>query len=142
MNTTQTEPPSPAASQPRKRSIFRWLIPLALVLFALPVLAIGGCVYWGLGALNAPVNAAVEALNNDPGVSAKLGSPIQAGSSKSISNYNNNNGNGGATVAFNASGPNGSASVDGKMKLTAGTWAPDGLTVTFGDGTEVTLKNQ
>ena len=92
--------------------------------------------------MNAPVNAAVEALNNDPGVSAKLGSPIQAGSSKSISNYNNNNGNGGATIAFNASGPDGAASVDGKMKLTAGTWTPDGLTVTFGDGTEVTLKNQ
>lgn len=137
MSTIPPESQTPAS--PRKRSVMRWLIPLILVFFGCPILGIGSCVYLGLGALNAPINAAVEAMNNNPEIAAKLGTPIKSGSSKSISSYNNNNGNGGATVAFNATGPNGSAAVDGKMKLIAGTWSPDGLTVTFEDGSKTTL---
>ncbi len=137
-----TKPPeSQTTVGPRKRRTAIWLVPLLLIFFGGPILVCGGCLFFGMGFLNAPVNAGIEAMSNNPEITAKLGTPIKSGSSKEISNYNNQNGNGGATVRFNASGPNGSANVSGKMKLIAGTWSPDGLTVTFDDGTETTLTN-
>ncbi len=90
-----------------------------------------------VGAIKAPVDAAVVALNEDPAVAAKLGTPIEEQTGFGVNDYNNNNGNGGATVNFNVTGPNGSAEVSGRMDLTAGVWSADDLTVQCSDGTKL-----
>lgn len=87
----------------------------------------------------APFNAAVQALNDDAEIAGKLGTPIKKDAGFQVNNYNNSNGNGSAELEFNARGPDGAVNVSGKMKLIAGTWSPDGLTVTFEDGTTKTL---
>jgi len=131
----------PQFSQPKKkRSPLIWIIPLVLVLLVAPVVCCGGAIFFGVGMFKAPIEAGVAALNEDPEITEKLGSPIEAGSSIQLSNYENNNGNGGAELGYNVSGPKGSATVSGKMKLNSGTWTPDGLTVTFEDGTTKTLN--
>jgi len=124
----------------KKRSPLIWIIPLGLVLLAAPVMCCGGGIFFAFNMAKAPINAAVAALNNDAEITEKLGSPIEAGSSFQLDNYTNNNGNGGAELGFNASGPKGSAKVAGKMKLIAGAWSPDGLNVMFQDGTSKTLN--
>ncbi len=118
-----------------------WLLLGAMVVVGLPILACAGIAWVGYGAVKAPVNAAVAALNADPQITAKLGTPITAGSSLDISNYNNDNGNGSAELSFNVSGPNGSASVEGSMALTAGTWRPEQLLVRCDDGTTFQLPS-
>jgi hypothetical protein len=115
---------------------------LILLVLASPLVCCGGLALFGFKAVQAPFDAATESLNADARVVEKLGSPISRGSSMSINNYNSVNGNGGATIEFNASGPKGGAQVSGRMALTAGKWRPDGLTVTCDDGTEFRLPEQ
>lgn len=122
------------SATPKKKGPWLWII-LGLVLLGLPLASCGGCIYFGISLATAPVNAAVESLQNDAEVAEKLGTPITKDFGFSINNLTNNNGNGSAEIEFNARGPNGAANVSGKMKLIAGTWSPDGLVVTFGDGT-------
>jgi hypothetical protein len=129
----------PSYASPKKKGSWLWII-LGLVLLGLPVLGCGGCFYFLYSMGVAPINAAVASLNDDAEVSAKLGTPIKMVSGLAIKNLENNNGNGSAELEFNASGPNGSAKVSGKMKLIAGTWSPDGLVVTYDDGTTKTLQ--
>lgn len=130
----------PYATPPKKRNHWIWIIPLALLLLSAPVLCCGGMIFFGVSMAKAPINAGVEALNSDPEITDKLGSPISAGSSFELNNYQNDNSNGSAELGYNVSGPKGTARVSGKMKLIAGTWTPDGLTVTFDDGTTKTLN--
>lgn len=118
-----------------------WFIPLLLVLVAAPFVCCGGLAMFGWGMMKAPKEAAVVALNADPRVVEKLGAPITADSSVSVSNYQNNNNNGSASLTFNASGPKGSANVAGEMTLTAGTWRPKQLIVKCDDGTELTVPD-
>jgi len=136
---------TPQATPPQKSWFGRnciWLVPLILLVMGSPFLCCGGLALFGFNAMQAPLDAATDSLNADARVVEKLGSPITRGSSMKMTNYNNNNGNGGATIEFNASGPNGGAQVSGKMALTAGKWRPDGLTVTCDDGTEFQLPEQ
>jgi Cytochrome oxidase complex assembly protein 1 len=119
-----------------------WMVPIVLLLVVSPC---GLCVWFGFGAwgllgvMTKPLDEAVVALENDSRVVEKLGTPLTRGSSFKLSNYNNNNGNGGAEMEFNVNGPMGSASVSGKMALTADVWRPDGLNVKFSDGTSISL---
>lgn len=92
------------------------------------------------GLATAPVDAAVQSLKDDVEIAGKLGTPITKDAGFSISNLTNNNGNGSAELEFNARGPAGAAHVAGRMKLIAGIWSPDGLVVTFDDGTTKNLK--
>lgn len=140
MSTNPNEFPPQYAQPPKKRSPLIWIIPLGLVLLIAPVICCGGMIFFGVNMAKAPINAGVSALNNDPEITDKLGSPIEAGSSFQLTNYQNNNGNGSAELGYDVSGPKGSANVSGKMQLNSGTWSPDGLTVTFEDGTSKTLN--
>jgi len=137
--------PTPQATPPQKSWIGRnwiWLVPLILVVMASPIVCCGGLAFFGFNVMQAPLTAATDAINADQRITGKLGSPITRGSSMTVNNYTNNNGNGGATIEFNVSGPNGGAQVSGRMALTAGKWRPDGLTVTCDDGTEFELPEQ
>ena len=140
MSMNPNEFPSQYGPPPKKRSPLIWIIPLGLILLAGPVICCGGMIFFGVSMAKAPINAGVTALNNDSEITDKLGSPITAGSSFNLNNYQNDNGNGGADLSYDVSGPKGSAKVSGKMKLNSGTWTPDGLTVTFDDGTTKTLN--
>ena len=120
-----------------------WFVPLILVLVGTPALC---CVGSGFGVfglfkmMEAPRDAAVEAISADPELSAALGGPIvPEEGGMAVSNYQNNNGNGYADINFNVKGSKGTAHVSGRMNLTAGTWSPENLTVKMSDGTEVTL---
>lgn len=124
---------------PKKRNHWRWIIPLAIVLISSPILCCGGAIYFGWNQLNAPIDAGVAAMNANPEIVEKLGSPIEADMGFEVSNFKNSNGNGSANLSYNVSGPDGSASVSGDMKLVSGTWSPDGLKVTFEDGSSTTL---
>ena len=149
MNFDSQEAFQPVGSEPQKSWLGRnciWFVPLILVLLGLPSLCCigGGLSFFGLfKMMEAPRDAAVEAISADPDLSTALGAPIQpAGSGMSVSNYQNNNGNGFADVDFNVEGSKGSAHVTGRMKLTAGEWSPENLTVQMSDGTEVKLPRE
>lgn len=134
--------PQPTPSPPQKRS--RGLIIGLVVLFVLmPMVCCGGLAIVGFSfafiGIRAPIDAAVESLNGDPAVAAKLGTPITASTSFGVNDYQNNNGNGGASVQFTAEGRNESAQVSGRMSLNAGAWRPESLTVQCGDGTTLTI---
>ncbi|MEM9589658.1 MAG: cytochrome c oxidase assembly factor Coa1 family protein [Planctomycetota bacterium] len=136
-----TQPGTP----PTKSGSTTWIWVLGGVLILVPLLCCGvlGAVgYIGAQALTAPIDEAVVALADDPRVTGRLGTPIKSGSGFGIKQYENNNGNGGASVDFNATGPEGSAHVTGRMQLIAGVWSPEDLTVRFDDGETIQLPNQ
>ena len=117
-----------------------WLIPLLVAMFVLPVICCGGLLFWGFNkVVTEPLNAAVMAIEADDQIAAKLGKPIERTSSFGVDNYEDKDGNGNANVDFNIKGPDGSARVEGKMKLFAGVWLPEDLTITCSDGTEFKL---
>ena len=128
-----TNPPAPKKSK----------LPLILGILGVSGLAVvaccGGAAYFGFGMVTAPRDAAIEAMEHDAALSEKLGTPLKAGSSFSLSNYQNNNNNGSAVIEFNVEGPNGTASVEADMKLTAGTWSVKLLTAQCSDGSTVTI---
>jgi len=125
----------PVVGSKKRSNWVLWLLLGAMLLVGLPIAACAGIAWIGYGAVKAPINAAVVALNGDPRITAKLGTPITSGSSLGITNYTNNNGNGGATVRFNVSGPSGTANVEGNMRLIANAWSPEALSVVCTDGT-------
>ena len=102
----------PAQPPPGNKS-WVWILVTVVVLFVvMPVVCCGGFLLMsyrgieaGIAGLQAPVEAAVEAMNDDPTVSAKLGAPIESESGFGVNEYNNDNGNGGASVDFDVFGP-------------------------------------
>lgn len=142
----ETAAGQPGTKQPGWfRRNFIWFVPLLLVVLGIP----GTCCLtsaaglWGLfGLMNAPRDAAIAAMEADQEIVERLGTPLQPGNGIALNNYQNDNGNGGADLDFNVTGPKGSAHVTGHMKLVAGTWSPEGLTVKFDDGTEITLPRE
>ena len=133
-------PPAPRAPRQRGGSnCLVWLVPLLLVLIIFPLVCCGGLLYWGVGKITEPLDAAVAAIEAEEEIVAKLGSPVERLSKFGVEDYENDNGNGGAEVDFNIKGPVGSARVQGKMKLQAGVWSPEDLTITCSDETEFKL---
>lgn len=139
-NAAQYDTNQPA---PSKKSPWLWVVLAVLIVGVGSLVCCGGLAMLGfrsaVSGLTAPVNAAVDAMNADPAVAAKLGTPITSESSFGVNEYSNQNGVGSASVSFRAQGPNGSADVTGKMKLFNGVWSPDGLTITCEDDTEIQL---
>lgn len=100
----------------------------------------GGGIYFVGQQFKAPLDATVAAMNENVELSEKLGTPIESSyNGIALRNLTNNNGNGSADLSFNATGPKGSARVDTKLKLTAGTWTIETLTAECSDGSTVTL---
>ncbi|MCA9185992.1 MAG: cytochrome c oxidase assembly factor Coa1 family protein [Pirellulaceae bacterium] len=129
-------------SRPQKSWFGRnwfWLVPLVLIVLGSPFICCGGAAFLGFNMVTQPRDGAIAAMEADPAISAKLGTPLTAGSTFNVTNYQNNNGNGSATLSFNVSGPNGNANVSGDMALTANVWRPADLTITCDDGTEFKL---
>lgn len=130
------QPPYAQQVRPQKSGCARfwWLFLL------IPLVLIGSCAgVLGLGfrAVKAPVYAAVKAANENPEVTAKLGRiKSELGFSGDM---NVENGNGSANVDFRAVGADGTARIEGKMKMTNGQWSAEELTVTCGDGTIINV---
>ncbi len=127
-------------NSPAKKSKAPLIIGVILGGVLLSLVCCGGIAYFGwdfiIGMAKAPIDNAVTALSADTEVANKLGTPITADQNQlGFTNYENNNGNGGASIDLNVSGPNGKAHVFGRMKLTAGIWSPEDITVEFPDGT-------
>jgi hypothetical protein len=135
---TPVQPPQP---RPRRNSCLLWLIPVLLFVVA-SLICCGGLFLFGLNKVNEPVDAAIVAMEIDESIAAKLGKPLERTSRFAVNNYEYDNGNGSAEVNFTVEGPAGSAQVNGKMKLFAGVWSPEDLTITCPDGTEFTLPAQ
>lgn len=133
------------AQQNRAREKKSWALVFAAIcgIFLIGLVCCGGVAFfaWQFGGemLGEPVNAAIAYVSADEEIANKLGTPIESTSALGIENYENNNGNGGAKVGFNAKGPNGTARVDGELTLTAGTWSVKNLKVKFSDGSVITL---
>ena len=126
-------------SQGSKKS--PWLMIVLLVggaCIVLPAACCAGVVYLGVGAVTAPLEAAASAMEQDPAIADKLGTPIEH-EVIGITNYENNNGNGSAGIDTNFKGPKGSAHVKGSLILTAGEWRVQSLTVEFSDGSTASL---
>ena len=133
-----------AYGQPQKKGCMRfwWLgLLLGLVFIVIPMASCIGLGVWGMSAVKEPVNAAVAAVNADAEITAKLGQ-VTCDNEFGIKDFTASNGNGSATVDTNVTGPNGSARVEGRMKVTAGNWSADGLTVTCDDGTEFRIPRE
>ena len=145
----QPGPPGQIPGQPvqptRQRNILVWLIPLLLGMFLMPFFCCGGLLFWGIRGVAAqyaaPGDAAVDAVAADEQVKSVLGEPVEKTGSVSIRNLRIRNDNGSAEVDFNVAGPDGSAHVEGKMKLFAGKWSPEALTITCDDGTVFNLPD-
>ncbi|QDT12958.1 cytochrome c oxidase assembly factor Coa1 family protein [Planctomycetes bacterium K23_9] len=135
--------PGERPSPPAKKKGLGFVVALVLGLFAAGLVCCGGLAFFGFkagaGMLNAPIDAAIAYVSSDEELANQLGTPIESTSTVGVQNYQNNNGNGHATVGFNAKGSNGTARVDGKLLLTAGTWTVEKLTVKLSDGQTVTL---
>lgn len=124
--------------QPKKTNWVLWLALLGIFLVGTPIACCAGVGVWGVSMFQAPLEAAGEALAADARVTEKLGTPISY-ESVTIKNYQNNNGNGQASIDTNYVGPKGKAHVTGTMQLNAGTWSVGQLVLTFEDGTEIEL---
>ena len=136
-------PQSPAPPQRGGSNFLVWLIPLLLAMVFVPMICCGGLLFFGVRQVaqevSEPLDAAVAAIEEDNRISAELGTPVERTSSYGVQNFNYDNGDGSATVDFDVKGPDGSANVKGKMKLFAGEWSPEDLTITLRDGTEFKL---
>ena len=88
-----------------------------------------------------PMDAAVAAMEADNEIAQKLGTPIERHMGFEIDS-NSKNGNGSATMTFDAGGPKESANVSGKMKQIAGKWSPEDLRIKCSDGTEFRLPRK
>lgn len=125
--------------QPKKKTNWLlWIGLLGIFLVGIPVACCGGLAVWGFGMASAPLDAAEQALEADPRVTEKLGTPIKRDEFK-ITDFESTNGSGSAGLDTNFSGPNGSARVEGTMRQDGGSWSVEQLTVTFDDGTSVEL---
>ncbi|MFK7818849.1 MAG: cytochrome c oxidase assembly factor Coa1 family protein [Planctomycetaceae bacterium] len=129
--------PNPPVKKKSKLPLILGILGIGAVLCAA---CCGGCVYFGVQQAKAPLDATVAAMTENAELAEKLGTPIEASfNGIELRNFTNNNGNGGADLTFNATGPNGSAKVDTKLTLTAGKWTIDTLTATCSDGSTVTI---
>ncbi|MFK7735878.1 MAG: cytochrome c oxidase assembly factor Coa1 family protein [Pirellulaceae bacterium] len=122
----------------KKTNWLLWILVLGGVLVVVPIACCAGVGLLGFNAVKAPLVAAAAAMEENPSIVEKLGTPINYDSLQ-ITNYQNNNGNGSADIDTNFSGPNGSAHVVGTMQLIAGEWSIQNMSITFGDGTEMQL---
>jgi hypothetical protein len=125
----------PVVGEKKRSNWVMWLLLGAMVLVGLPIAACAGIAWVGYSTLRAPIDAAAVALNADPRITGKLGTPITAGAGVQLEDYQNDNGNGGATITVEVSGPNGTATVEGDMRLIANVWSPEALLVVCSDGT-------
>ena len=116
-----------------------WISVVLLILFLAGGGLCGGIVYFAFNVIKAPIEAVVKELNEDREIAAKLGSPIESGTSFGITDMENTNGNGHADVDFNVSGSISGANVKGRVNLTANKWRSEEITVTCDDGTTFTL---
>ena len=125
--------------QPKKKTNWLlWIGLLGVFLVGVPVACCGGLAFWGFGMAAAPLDAAEQALEADPRVTEKLGTPIKRDEFK-ITDFESANGSGTAGLDTNFSGPNGTAKVEGPMRQAAGAWSVEQLTVTFDDGSSIEL---
>jgi|GEM_PF-5433165 len=108
--------------------------------FLLCVACCGGCMYLGWSQVSAPLDAAVAGMENNAEFVEKLGTPIEYElNGLQMKDMTNVNGEGGAEFSFNVKGPNGSASVDADLNLSAGNWSVESLTGDCSDGTTITI---
>ena len=125
-------------NQPKKTNWLLWILVGGAVVVVAPIACCAGFGFMGFSAVKAPLEAASTALEQDDRVTSVIGSPISYDNIV-ITDFQNNNGTGSAGLDSNFTGPEGSVHVKGKMKLVANEWSVDQITVTFGDGNEITI---
>lgn len=126
-------------AQPKKKTNWLlWIGLLGVVLLGVPIACCGGIAFLGFGMAAAPLEAAEQALEAEPRVTEKLGTPITRDEFK-ITDFESTNGSGSAGLDTNFSGPEGTARVEGTMRQDGGTWSVEQLTITFSDGTSIEL---
>lgn len=132
--------PGPPVQKKSKLPLILGIIGGGAVLVAL---CCGGVTYWGFQKGMEPFVAATTAMEGNAELSEKLGTPIEHDlDGIQLTNMQNNNGNGGAEIGFNAKGPKGTAKVQAKLNLTAGTWTVENLTATCSDGSTVNIPEK
>ena len=118
-----------------------FLVVIGVLVLGAPFLCCGGfgLLIWGVA--KAPVEAAVRAVNEDERAIEKIGSPIKkSDSGYSVGNFHVENDHGEAEVRrFGVRGPNGSATVSGKMRMDGGGWHAEALKVEFDDGSYIDI---
>ncbi len=121
-----------------------WFVPLTLLIIGSPFLCCGGCGYFALRMVKAPFDQCVKQLNQAESVTDRLGTPIlKSDSSFLMGNFQTVNNNGHAELSpFKISGPDGRATVSGRMVLEDGVWSIDKIKVKFEDGTELNLPEE
>jgi hypothetical protein len=128
--------------QTPRKSKLPWILAILAVVIILPLGCCGGVLYWGVGMVKAPLEAATRSLEQAPEVTDVIGTPLTLDNAIDLTNYENVNGNGGADVDFNVTGPRGTAHVFGRVKLTAGNWTPENLTIELPDGNKIHYPSQ
>lgn len=125
-------------SKPRLSPIL--LFGLIFAILVIPLGICGGMVYlwgWGFGKLKEPANVALSELERCAEVGEALGIPLTLGDDMTISDFENDSGNGGASVDMAIEGPKGKARVTGEMNLSDGKWNVENLIVELADGSKI-----
>lgn len=120
----------------------KWILITLIVL----LLLVGGCVgscfmftSWFGGMINAPMDDFVEYANSDSRITDRLGTPIEQVSVGQGGTWNASINNNQADINMTIKGPNGQAEVSGDMTSNGDTWTPSFITVTFSDGTTISV---
>ena len=119
----------------------RWFVPAVLLLILLIAAACGAALLGPMLRLrlSQPYRLALQQVQQDAAVVARLGEPIQPTGWFPVGRLHVENGRGEATLDFDVAGPDAQAHVRAQGRRAAGEWGLARLTVTFDDGRQVTL---
>lgn len=140
------QPPNPPKSS---SNTLMWVLGILGLLGLAGVCCVGVCVFnfaalfsEAGGVLAKPGNDLVEELQQNDLVIEKIGEPIEQVSVFDGGKFNTNITNSNAEIELTIEGPLGRADADGSLRFRNDNWHASDVTVTFDDGSTITVPSE